>query len=282
MRRPTLASIRRNGLGIKGPLGTPLGKGFRSANVQLRKDLDLYVGLRPVRSLPGIDTAHAQVDLVVLRENTEDLYAGIEHEISPGTVLTLKVSTRRAGERIARWAFEFMRNSGRRKISCCHKAPVVPLADGAFVDAFTAIGAQYPFIEQEELQVDNLAFQLAYDPDPFDVLLLQNLYGDILSDLCAGLVGGLGVVPGANIGDQIAVFEAVHGTAPDIAGQGIANPLAVLLSALMMLEYIGERKLAARIEAAIFSVLEAGRYLTGDLGGSAGTAEFTQAIIDQL
>ncbi len=282
MPRETLNSIRRNSLGIKGPLGTPIGKGYRSANVSLRKALDLYVGLRPVRSLPGVRTAYEDVDLVVLRENTEDLYAGIEHEISPGTVLTLKVSTRRAGERIARWAFEHMRNSGRRKISCCHKAAVVPLADGAFVDAFTNVGAQYPFIEQHEMPVDNLAFALALDPSGFDVLLLQNLYGDILSDLCAGLVGGLGVVPGANIGDQIAVFEAVHGTAPDIAGQGVANPLAILLSALMMLDYVGEQKLARRIEEKVFEVLEEGGHLTRDLGGQAGTREFTQAIIDKL
>lgn len=278
----TLASVRRNRLGLKGPLMTPKGRGFRSANVTLRQELDLYVGYRPVKSIPGIETPYKNVDLVVLRENTEDLYAGIEHEVTPGTVLTLKVSTMRAGERIAAWAFENMRYTGRRLIHCCSKASVVPMADGAFHDAFHAVGAAYPYIEKRDLPVDNLGFALAQDPTPFDVLLLQNLYGDILSDLAAGLVGGLGVVPGANIGDSIAVFEAVHGTAPDIAGQGKANPLAVLNSALLMLAYIGEHKIRDRIERAVFDVLEKGEVRTGDLGGTATTADFTDAIIDNL
>ncbi|MEC7946276.1 MAG: isocitrate/isopropylmalate family dehydrogenase [Myxococcota bacterium] len=282
MPEETLKSVRRNRLGLKGPLMTPKGKGFRSANVTLRQELDLYVGYRPVKTLPGIDTPYKDVDLVTLRENTEDLYAGIEHEVTPGTVLTLKVSTRKAAERIARWAFENMRYTGRRTIHCCTKAAVVPLADGAFLDAFRTIGAAYPFLEKLDKPVDNLAFELALDPTRFDVLLLQNLYGDILSDLAAGLVGGLGVVPGANIGDQIAVFEAVHGTAPDIAGAGVANPLAVLSSALLLLEYVGEHKVKARIERAVWDVLEDGRHLTGDLGGSADTAGFTDAIIDKL
>ena len=282
MPEETLASVRRNRLGLKGPLMTPKGKGFRSANVTLRQELDLYVGYRPVKTLPGIQTPYKNVDLVTLRENTEDLYAGIEHEITPGTVLTLKVSTRKAGERIARWAFENMRYTGRRLIHCCTKAAVVPLADGAFQDAFEAVGAGYPYIEKSLLPVDNLAFQLAQDPTRFDVLLLQNLYGDILSDLAAGLVGGLGVVPGANIGDRIAVFEAVHGTAPDIAGKGIANPLAVLSSALLLLEYVGEHKIKSRIERAVWDVLEEGTHLTGDLGGTANTAGFSDAIIDKL
>lgn len=282
MPQETLDSVRRNRLGLKGPLETPKGRGFRSANVSLRQELDLYVGYRPVRSLPGIRTPYRDVDLLVLRENTEDLYAGIEHEIRPGTVLTLKVSTRRAAERIARWSFEHMRHHGRRRIHCCHKAGVIPLADGAFLDAFTAIGQDYPFVERGDLPVDNLAFQLAQDPLQFEVLLLQNLYGDILSDLAAGLVGGLGVAPGANIGDRIAVFEAVHGTAPDIAGQGKANPLSVLLSALLMLDHVGETRLAERVRRAVFDVLEQGRYLTGDLGGSSGTDAFTEAVIDKL
>lgn len=282
MPEATLDSVRKNRLGLKGPLMTPKGKGFRSANVTLRQELDLYVGYRPVKTLPGVETPYKGVDLVTLRENTEDLYAGIEHEITPGTVLTLKVSTRRAGERIARWAFENMRYTGRRSIHCCTKSAVVPMADGAFEDAFKAVGAEYPYIEKGVLPVDNLAFQLAQDPTAFDVLLLQNLYGDILSDLAAGLVGGLGVVPGANIGDRIAVFEAVHGTAPDIAGKGIANPLAVLGSALLLLEYVGEHKIKDRIERAVWDVLEEGRHLTGDLGGSADTAGFTDAIIDKL
>jgi isocitrate dehydrogenase (NAD+) len=282
MPQVTLDAIKKNRLGLKGPLMTPVGKGFRSANVALRQELDLYVGYRPVRSLPGVKSPYRDVNLVVLRENTEDLYAGIEHEISPGVVMNLKVSTRRAGERISRWSFENMRYTGRRRIHCCHKAPVMPLADGAFLDAYRAVAAEYPYIESLDLPVDNLAFELAQDPTRFDVLLLQNLYGDILSDLAAGLVGGLGVVPGANIGDQVAVFEAVHGTAPDIAGKGISNPLAVLMSALLMLEYVGEHKVKARIDRAVWDVLEEGRHLTGDLGGKAGTAEFTEAIIDKL
>lgn len=282
MPQVTLDSVRKNRLGLKGPLMTPKGKGFRSANVTLRQELDLYVGYRPVVSLPGVETPYKDVDLVVLRENTEDLYAGIEHRIDADTVVTLKVSTRRAGERIARWAFENMRYTGRRLIHCCQKASVVPLADGAFLDAFRQIGADYPYIEKQAMPVDNLGFELAQDPTRFDVLLLQNLYGDIISDLCAGLVGGLGVAPGANIGDRIAVFEAVHGTAPDIAGKGLANPLSVLLSGLLMLEYVGEQAIAARIRRAVYDVLEEGKHLTGDLGGSANTETFTDAIVDKL
>jgi isocitrate dehydrogenase (NAD+) len=278
----TLDAIRRNRLALKGPLATPKGGGYRSANVTLRQALDLHTGVRPVRNLPGVETPYNGVDLLVLRENTEDLYAGIEHEVAAGTVLTLKVSTRRAGERIARWAFEYMRHRGRRTIHCCHKALVVPLADGAFRDAFHAVGDDYPFIERHEIGVDTLAFELVQDPTRFDVFLLQNLYGDILSDLAAGLVGGLGVVPGANIGDRVAVFEAVHGTAPDIAGQGLANPLAVVMSATMMLEYVGERTVAARIERAVYDVLEAGAVRTRDLGGTADTSTFTEAILDRL
>ncbi|HJN77770.1 MAG TPA: isocitrate/isopropylmalate dehydrogenase family protein [Myxococcota bacterium] len=276
------ASIRHNRIALKGPLTTPKGKGFRSANVTIRQELSLYTGLRPVRSLPGIETPYSDVDLVVLRENTEDLYAGIEHEILPGHVISLKVSTRAAGERISRWAFEYMRYRGRRRISCSAKPNVSPLTDGAFVDAFHSVGSDYPFIEQDSLPVDNLAMQLAQDPTGFDVLLLQNLYGDILSDLCAGLVGGLGVVPGANVGDRIAVFEAVHGTAPDIAGQGVANPLAVLMSGVMMLEFMGEQKIADRVTQAIWRVLSSGKRLTRDLGGSEGTAGFTAALIEEL
>lgn len=278
----TLQNIRKNRLGLKGPLMTPKGSGFRSANVALRQALDLFVGLRPVRTLPNVPGAWPGVDLVLFRENTEDLYAGIEHEVTPGTVVSVKTSTARAGERISRWAFEYMRYRGRRLIHCCHKAAVNPKADGAFLDAFVRVGAEYPFIEQRDLGVDSLSLLLPLDPTRFDVLLLQNLYGDILSDLCAGLVGGLGVVPGANIGTHAAVFEAVHGTAPDIAGKGIANPLAVLLSANLLLEYVGEWKTARRIERAIWDVLEAGQHLTGDLGGKADTRTFTNAILDRL
>jgi isocitrate dehydrogenase (NAD+) len=282
MPQVTLDSIRHNRLGLKGPLETPKGKGFRSANVALRQALDLFVGLRPVRSLPNVPGAFPGVDLVLFRENTEDLYAGIEHEVVPGTVVSMKTSTVAAGERIARWAFEYMRYRGRRMVHCCHKAPVNPRADGAFLDAFRRIGDAYPFIEKRDMGVDTLSLLLPMDPSKFDVLLLQNLSGDIMSDLCAGLAGGLGVVPGANIGSHAAVFEAVHGTAPDIAGQGKANPLAVLLSGLMLLEYVGEWKIAQRVERAVWDVLEKGEHLTGDLGGKADTETFTNAIIDRL
>ena len=280
--RAVFDSIRRNRVALKGPLQTPKGKGFRSANVTIRQTLQLYTGLRPVKSLPGVETPYKNVDLVVLRENTEGLYAGIEHEIQPGTVISMKVSTRNAGERIAKWAFEYMRYRGRQRVDCCHKNSVSPMADGAFLEAFNQVGADYPFMQQGDMPVDRLAMALAMDPTAFDVLLLQNLYGDIISDVCAGLVGGLGVVPGANVGDKIAVFEAVHGTAPDIAGKGVANPLAVLLSGVMMLEHIGQHKVAERVNGAIWDVLEEGKHLTGDLGGSENTEGFTQALIDKL
>lgn len=275
-------SIRKNRVGLKGPLGTPKGGGFRSANVRLRQALNLYTGWRPVQTLPGVRSSYSDVDVVVLRENTQGLYAGIEHYVTPDTIATLKVSSAEAGTQIAKWAFEHACNEGRRKISVCHKRSVLPLTDGAFVDAFFAVGQDYPFIQQEALTLDEVAMGLAEDPAHFDVLLLQNLYGDIISDLCAGLVGGLGVVPGANVGHRLAVFEAVHGTAPDIQGKGIANPLAVLLSSLLMLDFMGEKRLSRGIRSAVEEVLESGKHLTGDLGGSANTEEFTQAIIDAL
>lgn len=277
-----LTSLRANRVGLKGPLGTPKGTGFRSANVQLRQGLQLYTGWRPVRSLPGIRSRYSDVDIVVLRENTQGLYAGIEHAVSDDTIVSLKLSSRDAALRIARWAFDYAKNHGRRKITVCHKMGVLPLTDGAFVDAFFEVGRDYPFIRQEEEPLDQVCMQLAHDPSRYDVLLLENLYGDILSDICAGLVGGLGMVPGANVGEHIAVFEAVHGTAPDIAGKGVANPLAVLLSACLMLEYMGEHAIGRRIREAIDQVLSQGKHLTRDLGGTAGTAEFTQAIIDEL
>lgn len=277
-----LASLRANRVGLKGPLGTPKGTGFKSANVQLRQGLQLYTGWRPVRSLPGVRSRYAGVDLVVLRENTQGLYAGIEHKVNEDTIVSLKLSSRDAGLKIARWAFDHAQNHGRRKITVCHKKGVLPLTDGAFVDAFFEVGRDYPFIRQEEQPLDQVCMQLAADPSGFDVLLLENLYGDILSDLCAGLVGGLGVVPGANVGDHIAVFEAVHGTAPDIAGKGVANPLAVLLSAVLMVEYMGEHAIGRVLRDAIDTVLAAGRHVTRDLGGTANTAEFTHAIIDEI
>lgn len=277
-----VASLRQNRVGLKGPLGTPKGGGYRSANVALRQELDLYVGWRPVASLPGVRSRYPGVDLVVLRENTQGLYAGIEHEVSPGTIVSLKVSSKDAGIRMAKWAFESAMAHGRRKITVCHKKSVLPLGDGAFVDAFFEVGRDFPFIAQEQASLDDVCMELAVDPSRYDVLLLENLYGDILSDLCAGLVGGLGVVPGANVGHRIAVFEAVHGTAPDIAGQGLANPLAVLLSGCLMVEYMGEHRVARRVRAAVADVLSAGKTVTRDLGGQAGTAEFTQAVIDAL
>jgi isocitrate dehydrogenase (NAD+) len=275
-------SLKKNRVGLKGPLETPKGGGYTSANVRLRQELDLYTGWRPVQSLPGVRSRYQGVDLVVLRENTEGLYAGIEHEVTPGTIVSLKVSSAGAGVRISRWAFEHACNRGRRKITVCHKKSVLPKGDGAFVDAFFEVGKEYPFIQQEQSSLDDLALGLAQDPSQYDVLLLENLYGDIVSDLAAGLVGGLGVVPGANVGNRVAVFEAVHGTAPDIAGKGIANPLAVLLSSVLMLEYMGELKIADRIRRAVWDVLEKGEVRTGDLGGSANTAQFTDAIIDRL
>ena len=277
-----VTSLRRNRVGLKGPLGTPKGGGFRSANVGLRQALSLSVGWRPVKSLPGVKSRYPGVDLVVLRENTEGLYAGIEHEVAKDVVVSLKISTRDAATRIARWAFEHARHTGRRRITVCHKKAVLPKGDGAFVDAFFEVGRDYPFVEQEEQGLDRVAMGLAQDPSRYDVLLLENLYGDILSDLCAGLVGGLGAVPGANVGEKVALFEAVHGTAPDIAGQGLANPLAVLLSACLMLEYMGQHRIARRIRDSVDGVLSAGRVVTRDLGGTAGTAEFTAAVIEGL
>ena len=232
--------------------------------------------------MPGVKSKYQGVDLVVLRENTEGLYAGIEHEVSPGTIVSLKVSSAGAAERIARWAFENARYTGRRKITVCHKKSVLPKGDGAFVDAFFRVGREYPFIQQDEISLDDLALALVTDPAQFDVMLLENLYGDILSDLCAGLVGGLGVVPGANVGANVAVFEAVHGTAPDIEGKGLANPLAVLLSAVLMLQYMGEHKVADKITRAVHDVLGKGVVRTGDLGGKSGTVAFTEAIVDAL
>jgi isocitrate dehydrogenase (NAD+) len=282
MPEAVLTSLRRNRVGLKGPLETLKGTGYKSVNVQLRQSLQLFTGWRPVRSLPGVRARYSGVDLVVLRENTQGLYAGIEHPVTPDTVISLKVSSRDAGLRIARWAFEYAKAAGRRQITVCHKKSVLPLTDGAFVDAFHEVGADYPFIRQEEAALDDVCMGLAQDPTRYDTLLLENLYGDILSDLCAGLVGGLGVVPGANVGEKVAVFEAVHGTAPDIAGKGVANPLAVLLSACLMLEWMGERRLAEQVREASSRVLAEGRFVTRDLGGTAGTAEFTQAVIDNL
>jgi isocitrate dehydrogenase (NAD+) len=274
------ASLRRTRIGLKGPLTTPVGTGFRSVNVTMRQALDLYACLRPVRSLPGVKKARYQgVDLVLVRENTEGLYSGVEHEVVPGVVEALKIVTRRASLRVARWAFEYARTQGRKKITVVHKATVMPLSDGLFLDCAREVAADYPYLEVETMLLDNLAMELVRDPGRFDVVVLGNLDGDLVSDLCAGLVGGLGVVPGANIGDGHAVFEAVHGSAPDIAGQGRANPIAVTLSAALMLRHIGERRAAARIEHAVDAVLSAGATLTPDLGGRASTTDLCEALL---
>ncbi len=277
-----LESIKRNRVALKGPITTPVGKGFTSVNVGLRKALDLYANLRPVKSLPNVPSRYSDVDLVVVRENTEDLYSGLEHVVVPGVVESLKIITERASLRIARFAFEYARREGRRKVTAVHKANIMKLSDGLFLDCFRRVAAEYPEIEADDKIVDNACMQLVMRPEQFDVLLLENLYGDIISDLAAGLVGGLGVVPGANIGEQGAVFEAVHGSAPDIAGRGIANPTALLQSGILMLRYIDEREAADRIQNALFEVLREGKVRTRDIGGTASTAEFADAIIAKL
>ncbi len=273
-----LESIKRNRVALKGPITTPVGKGFTSVNVGLRKALDLYANLRPVRALPNVPARYPELDLVVVRENTEDLYSGIEHVVVPGVVESIKIITEKASTRIARYAFEFARREGRRKVTAVHKANIMKLSDGLFLDCFRKVAADYPEIEAEDKIVDNACMQLVMRPEQFDIMLLENLYGDIVSDLCAGLIGGLGLVPGANIGEQGAVFEAVHGSAPDIAGQDLANPTALLLSALLMLEHIGEAAAARRVRRALEAAL-AGSVRTRDLGGTASTTAFADAII---
>jgi isocitrate dehydrogenase (NAD+) len=274
-----LESVRRNKVALKGPITTPVGKGFTSVNVGLRKALDLYANLRPVRALPNVPSRYPELDLVVVRENTEDLYAGIEHVVVPGVVESIKIITEKASTRIARYAFEFARREGRRKVTAVHKANIMKLSDGLFLDCFRKVAADYPEVEADDKIVDNACMQLVMRPEQFDIMLLENLYGDIVSDLCAGLIGGLGLVPGANIGERGAVFEAVHGSAPDIAGQGIANPTALLQSGVLMLRHINERDAAERIESALLKVFEEGKVRTRDIGGEAKTAEFADAII---
>jgi len=279
---PVLQSIRKRGLALKGPITTPVGEGFRSANVTLRQDLDLYACVRPVKSLPGVTTRFEGVDLIVVRENTEDLYSGLEHRVCPGVVESIKVITERACLRIAHFAFRMAEREGRRKITAVHKANIMKLSDGLFLECCRRVAREHRDVEYGEVIVDNCAMQLVRDPGQFDVLLLENLYGDIMSDLCAGLVGGLGVVPGANIGDDVAVFEAVHGSAPDIAGKRLANPTAVILSSVEMLKYVGETQAARRIEAAVHATLSEPLLRTRDLGGKATTDQFTDAVIERL
>lgn len=275
-------SIRGTRVALKGPAITPIGSGFVSANVRLRKALDLYANLRPVKSLKGVKSRYEDVDLIVVRENTEDLYSGLEHEVVPGVVESLKIITDRASRRIARFAFEYARREGRKRVTAIHKANIMKMSDGLFLNCFREVAKEYPEIGADDLIVDNACMQLVIDPLQFDVLLLENLYGDIISDLAAGLVGGLGVVPGANIGDDIAVFEAVHGSAPNIAGRGIANPSALIQTSVLMLKHLGQREAADRIQAALEKVLAEGNVLTRDLGGSATTLEFTDAVIRSL
>jgi isocitrate dehydrogenase (NAD+) len=275
-------SVRRNKVALKGPVGTPIGTGFESVNVRLRKKLQLYANLRPVRNLPGLDARFGDVDLVIVRENTEGLYSGLEHEVVPGVVESLKIITEKASTRVSRFAFEYARRNGRKRITAVHKANIMKKSDGLFLKCCRKVGQDYPDIDLDEKIVDNTCMQLVLNPNQFDVLLMENLYGDIISDLCAGLVGGLGVVPGANLGDTEAIFEAVHGTAPDIAGQNLANPTALLLSACQMLNHIGEAEAASRIQTALHTVLRHGKTLTGDLGGTSSTTEFTDSIIELL
>src|SRR5438876_5118997 len=277
-----IESVRRNGIALKGPIATPIGTGFESVNVRLRKILDLYANLRPVRNLPGIPSRFGNVDLVIVRENTEGLYSGLEHEVVPGAVESLKIITEKASTRIAVFAFEYATKYGRKKVTAVHKANIMKKSDGLFLQCFRKVAVNYPTIEHDEKIVDNLCMQLVMNPYQFDMLLMENLYGDILSDLAAGLVGGLGVVPSGNLGEKAALFEAVHGTAPDIAGKNLANPTALLLSAIMMLRHIGERAAGDRIESALNRVLGERKTLTRDLGGKATTTEFTDAIIRAL
>ena len=277
-----LDSVKRNKVALKGPVTTPIGEGFTSVNVGLRKALDLYANLRPVRNLPGVPSRFENVDLVIVRENTEDLYAGLEHEIVPGIVESLKIITEKASTRIARFAFEHATSFGRKRVTAIHKANIMKLSDGLFLDSCRKVSREFLNVTYDERIVDAACMQLVMHPEKFDVLLLPNLYGDIVSDLCAGLVGGLGVVPGANLGTDAAVFEAVHGSAPDIADQNLANPTALLMSGLLMLDYIGERERAGRIRDGLGRVLAEGRVRTRDLGGTATTTEFTDAVCREV
>ena len=276
-----LDSIKTNKVALKAPVTTPIGKGFRSVNVQLRKDLDLYANLRPCKNLPGVKTRFENVDLVVVRENTQDLYAGVEEQIDENTAHSIKIITREASERICRFAFDYAIKNGRQEVCVVTKANIMKLSDGLFLDSYRNVAKDYPQIKQREILVDNLCMQLVQDPTRFDVLVLPNLYGDIVSDLTAGLIGGLGVAQGANIGFDCAVFEPVHGSAPDIKGQNKANPTALLLSAIEMLKYINEYDYAKKIENALFKTLSDG-FKTADLGGNHSTSEFTDAIIKNL
>ncbi len=279
MKSGVVESIRKNGVALKGPMATAVAGGAPSINVGLRQALQLYANLRPVKNLEGVQSKFQNVDIVLVRENTEDLYAGLEHTVVPGVVESLKIITEKASTRIAKYAFEYARKFGRKKIHAIHKANIMKLSDGLFLESVRKVAPAYPEVEYKEIIVDNACMQMVLNPHQFDMLLLTNLYGDIMSDLAAGLVGGLGVVPSGNIGESVAIFEAVHGTAPDIAGKGIANPTALLMSAILMLDYINEPVAARKIETALHKVYREGKSLTRDVGGTASTVEFTDALI---
>jgi isocitrate dehydrogenase (NAD+) len=277
-----IEAIRRNKVAIKGPITTPIGEGFASINVTLRKTFNLYANFRPIRNMPGVKTPFENVDLIVVRENTEDLYSGLEHVVVPGVVESLKIITAEASTRIARFAFDYARRNFRKKVTAIHKANIMKLSAGLFLKCVRDVAQLYPEVFYEELIVDNACMQMVLNPRQFDVMLLENLYGDIVSDLGAGLVGGLGLVPGANLGEDCAIFEAVHGSAPTIAGKGIANPTAMLLSSVLMFQYLGENDKAHRIQAAIERVYTRGVFLTPDIGGSNTTSQFTEAVMQHL
>jgi len=282
LNKSVIESVKRNRVALKGPMATAVAGGAPSVNVALRKTLDLYANLRPVKNVPGVQSRFENVDVVLVRENTEDLYSGLEHEVVPGVVESIKIITEKASTRIAHFAFEYAMRHGRKKIHAIHKANIMKLSDGLFLKSIRTVAEKYPDIEYKELIVDNACMQMVLKPEQYDVLLLPNLYGDVMSDLAAGLVGGLGVVPSGNIGDQAAMFEAVHGTAPDIAGKGLANPTALLMSSVMMLDHLNERAAAQRIQAALEKVYREAKHTTHDVGGKAGTAEFTDAVIAAL
>jgi isocitrate dehydrogenase (NAD+) len=275
-------SVRRNRIALKGPMGTAVAGGAPSINVGLRKALDLYANVRPVKNLPGVKSRFENVDVVLIRENTEDLYSGLEHEVVPGVVESLKIITEKASTQIAHFAFKYAKREGRKKIHAIHKANIMKLSDGLFLKSVRAVAAQYPEIEYKELIVDNACMQIVLNPQQFDMLLLPNLYGDVMSDLAAGLVGGLGVVGSANIGEEAAMFEAVHGTAPDIVGKGLANPTALVLASIMMLDHLGERSAARRVEVALEKIYRENKHITADVGGQASTNEFTDAVVAAL
>lgn len=276
-----IESIRSTRVAIKGPITTPVGSGFRSVNVALRKELDLYANLRPTVSIPGVRSRYEDVDLVVVRENTEDLYAGVEHMVCRDAAESIKIITRSASERICRFAFNYARDNGRRKVTTVHKANIMKCTDGLFLEVARDVAKDYPDIESEDRIVDNMCMQLVQKPELYDVLVCPNLYGDIISDVCAGLVGGLGVAPGANLGDEIALFEPVHGSAPKYAGQDKVNPTALIMSAVLMLRYLDEKQAAEALLAAVKDVIVAGRHVTYDLGGSAGTQEMGRAVAER-